>query len=215
MQRLTKRWCPCAVVLSAASSLQRPRADGQIETFFDKSRTGLFRTRDVAVLRGKLSLEMEEDSRTPSTLNSQLTSLPDDSSVTERQSSTLLQGATSSADQGDGRWQIPSTSFQRILIENSAMFSKHCATRRSLQVEAERFNNGRSFSRRDPTPPTSEPKRKFQPVCRKAWPISNHNKPVVWHDPVSSEISNLCEFSDLLLLFSYSASQNKEIKSGN
>jgi len=34
-------------------------------------------------------------------------------------------------------------------------------------------------------------------------------------DPVSSEISNLCEISDLLLFFSYFASQNKEIKSGN
>ena len=34
-------------------------------------------------------------------------------------------------------------------------------------------------------------------------------------DPVSSEISDLCEISDLLLFFSYFASQNKEIKSGN
>jgi len=33
--------------------------------------------------------------------------------------------------------------------------------------------------------------------------------------PVSSEISDLCEISDLLLFFSYFASQNKEIKSGN
>jgi len=31
---------------------------------------------------------------------------------------------------------------------------------------------------------------------------------------VSSEISDLCEISDLLLFFSYFASQNKEIKSG-
>jgi len=33
--------------------------------------------------------------------------------------------------------------------------------------------------------------------------------------PVSSEISDLCEISDLLLFFSYFASQNKEIKSDN
>ena len=33
--------------------------------------------------------------------------------------------------------------------------------------------------------------------------------------PVSSKISDLCEISDLLLFFSYFASQNKEIKSGN
>jgi len=33
--------------------------------------------------------------------------------------------------------------------------------------------------------------------------------------PVSNEISDLCEISDLLLFFSYFASQNKEIKSGN
>jgi len=33
--------------------------------------------------------------------------------------------------------------------------------------------------------------------------------------PVSSEISDLCEISDLLSFFSYFASQNKEIKSGN
>jgi len=33
--------------------------------------------------------------------------------------------------------------------------------------------------------------------------------------PVSSEISDLCEISDLLLFLSYFASQNKEIKSGN
>ena len=33
--------------------------------------------------------------------------------------------------------------------------------------------------------------------------------------PVSSEISYLCEICDLLLFFSYFASQNKEIKSGN
>ena len=32
---------------------------------------------------------------------------------------------------------------------------------------------------------------------------------------VSSEISDLCEISDLLLFFSYFASQNKETKSGN
>jgi len=32
---------------------------------------------------------------------------------------------------------------------------------------------------------------------------------------VSSEISDLCEISDLLLLFSYFASQNTEIKFGN
>jgi len=32
---------------------------------------------------------------------------------------------------------------------------------------------------------------------------------------VSSEISDLCEISDLLLFFSYFASQNKEIKSVN
>jgi len=32
---------------------------------------------------------------------------------------------------------------------------------------------------------------------------------------VSSEISDLCEISDLLLFFSYFASENKEIKSGN
>jgi len=32
---------------------------------------------------------------------------------------------------------------------------------------------------------------------------------------VSSEISDICEISDLLLFFSYFASQNKEIKSGN
>jgi len=35
------------------------------------------------------------------------------------------------------------------------------------------------------------------------------------HYPVSSEISDLCEISDLLLFFSYFACQNKEIKSGN
>ena len=34
-------------------------------------------------------------------------------------------------------------------------------------------------------------------------------------DPASSEISDLCEISDLLVFFSYFASQNKEIKSGN
>jgi len=34
-------------------------------------------------------------------------------------------------------------------------------------------------------------------------------------DPVSSEISDLCEISDLLLFFSYFDSQSKEIKSGN
>ena len=34
-------------------------------------------------------------------------------------------------------------------------------------------------------------------------------------DPVSSEISDLCEISDLLLFFSYFASKNKEIRSGN
>ena len=33
--------------------------------------------------------------------------------------------------------------------------------------------------------------------------------------PVSSEISDLCEISDLLLFYSYFASQNKEITSGN
>jgi len=33
--------------------------------------------------------------------------------------------------------------------------------------------------------------------------------------PVSSEISDLCEISDLVLFFIYFASQNKEIKSGN
>jgi len=33
--------------------------------------------------------------------------------------------------------------------------------------------------------------------------------------PVPSEISDFCEISDLLLFFSYFASQNKEIKSGN
>ena len=33
--------------------------------------------------------------------------------------------------------------------------------------------------------------------------------------PVSSEICDLCEISDLLLCFSYFASQNKEITSGN
>jgi len=31
----------------------------------------------------------------------------------------------------------------------------------------------------------------------------------------ASEISDLCEISDLLLFFSYFVSQNKEIKSGN
>jgi len=35
------------------------------------------------------------------------------------------------------------------------------------------------------------------------------------YSPISSEISNLCEISDLLLFFSYFASQNKEITSGN
>jgi len=34
-------------------------------------------------------------------------------------------------------------------------------------------------------------------------------------NPVSSEITDLCEISDLLLFFSYFASQNKEIKSDN
>jgi len=34
-------------------------------------------------------------------------------------------------------------------------------------------------------------------------------------EPVSSEISDLCEISDLVMFFSYFASQNKEIKSGN
>jgi len=33
--------------------------------------------------------------------------------------------------------------------------------------------------------------------------------------PVSSELSDLCEISDLLLFFSYFASQNKDIMSGN
>jgi len=33
-------------------------------------------------------------------------------------------------------------------------------------------------------------------------------------DLVSSEISDLCEYSDLLLLFIYFASHNKEMKSG-
>jgi len=33
--------------------------------------------------------------------------------------------------------------------------------------------------------------------------------------PVSSELSDLCEISDLLLFFSHFASQNKEITSGN
>jgi len=33
--------------------------------------------------------------------------------------------------------------------------------------------------------------------------------------PVSSEISDLCGISDLLLFFSYFASQNKKTKSGN
>jgi len=33
--------------------------------------------------------------------------------------------------------------------------------------------------------------------------------------PVSSEISDLCEISDLLFSVSYFASQNKEIKLGN
>jgi len=34
-------------------------------------------------------------------------------------------------------------------------------------------------------------------------------------EPVSSEISDLCEIFDLLLFSSYFASHNKEIKSGN
>jgi len=34
-------------------------------------------------------------------------------------------------------------------------------------------------------------------------------------NPVSSEISDLCEISDLLLLFSYFACQNRETKYGN
>jgi len=38
---------------------------------------------------------------------------------------------------------------------------------------------------------------------------------LIWIVPVSSEISDLCEISDLLLFFSYFVSQNKEIKSGN
>jgi len=33
--------------------------------------------------------------------------------------------------------------------------------------------------------------------------------------PVSSELSDLCELSDLLLFVSYCASQNNEIKLGN
>ena len=33
--------------------------------------------------------------------------------------------------------------------------------------------------------------------------------------PESSEISDLCEISDMLLFFSYFDSQNKELKSGN
>jgi len=33
--------------------------------------------------------------------------------------------------------------------------------------------------------------------------------------PVSSEISHLCEISDLFLFYSYFASKNKEITSGN
>ena len=39
----------------------------------------------------------------------------------------------------------------------------------------------------------------------------------IWEktDPVSNEISDLCEISDLLLFLSYFASQNKEIKPGN
>ena len=39
--------------------------------------------------------------------------------------------------------------------------------------------------------------------------------PASFLQPVSSEISDLCEISDLLLFFSYFASQNKELKSGN
>jgi len=34
-------------------------------------------------------------------------------------------------------------------------------------------------------------------------------------DPVASEISDICEISDLLLFFGYFVSQNKELKSGN
>ena len=34
-------------------------------------------------------------------------------------------------------------------------------------------------------------------------------------DPMSSEISDLCEISDLLLFLSYFASQNEEINPGN
>jgi len=34
-------------------------------------------------------------------------------------------------------------------------------------------------------------------------------------DLLSSEISDICEISDLFLFFSYFASQNKEIKSAN
>jgi len=40
-------------------------------------------------------------------------------------------------------------------------------------------------------------------------------KTAVGHKPVSSEISDLYEISDLLLFFNYFASQNKEITPGN
>jgi len=45
--------------------------------------------------------------------------------------------------------------------------------------------------------------------------LSNTTKAILTLIPVSSEISDLCEISDLLLFFSYFACQNKEIKSGN
>jgi len=45
--------------------------------------------------------------------------------------------------------------------------------------------------------------------------VNTQKKTEMMVNPVSSEISDVCEISDLLLFFSYYASQNKEITSGN
>ena len=49
-------------------------------------------------------------------------------------------------------------------------------------------------------------------VCQGFWKTRKMEKCI---RPVSNEISDLCEISDLLLFLSYFASQNKEIKPGN
>jgi len=55
----------------------------------------------------------------------------------------------------------------------------------------------------------------IQYICFGKTSGSNIGAPNLLIIPLSSEISDLCEIADLLLFFSYFASQNKEIKSGN